>query len=126
MRIEHVAVWCHDIEAVGRFYARWFGAVIGERYENSAKGFTSRFVEFPAGARLELMSRTDITARAPETMLGYAHLAIAVGSEQAVDDTAAAMQAAGVSLIDGPRRTGDGYYEAVVLDPEGNRVEIAS
>lgn len=25
-----------------------------------------------------------------------------------------------------PRRTGDGYYEAVLLDPEGNRVEIVA
>ena len=29
-------------------------------------------------------------------------------------------------MIDGPRRTGDGYYECVVRDPEGNRVEIAA
>ena len=26
----------------------------------------------------------------------------------------------------GPRRTGDGYYECVVRDPEGNRVEITA
>lgn len=25
---------------------------------------------------------------------------------------------------DGPRRTGDGFYESAVLDPEGNRIEI--
>jgi hypothetical protein len=29
-------------------------------------------------------------------------------------------------VLDGPRRTGDGYYESVVLDHEGNRVEIAA
>ena len=29
-------------------------------------------------------------------------------------------------VVDGPRRTGDGYYEAVLLDPEGNRVEIVA
>jgi lactoylglutathione lyase len=29
-------------------------------------------------------------------------------------------------VLDGPRRTGDGYYESVVLDPDGNRVEIAA
>jgi lactoylglutathione lyase len=27
-------------------------------------------------------------------------------------------------VLDGPRRTGDGYYEGVVLDPEDNRIEI--
>jgi len=32
----------------------------------------------------------------------------------------------GVTVLDGPRRTGDGYYECVVLDPEGNRVEVTA
>jgi lactoylglutathione lyase len=27
-------------------------------------------------------------------------------------------------IVDGPRRTGDGYYESVVLDPDGNRIEL--
>jgi lactoylglutathione lyase len=32
----------------------------------------------------------------------------------------------GYPVLDGPRRTGDGYYESVVLDPDGNRIEIAA
>jgi lactoylglutathione lyase len=28
--------------------------------------------------------------------------------------------------VDGPRRTGDGYYESVVLDPDGNRLELTA
>jgi lactoylglutathione lyase len=27
-------------------------------------------------------------------------------------------------VLDGPRRTGDGYYESVVVDPDGNRIEM--
>ncbi|MGH8694774.1 MAG: VOC family protein, partial [Burkholderiales bacterium] len=30
----------------------------------------------------------------------------------------------GYTVVDGPRVTGDGYYEAVVLDPDGNRIEL--
>ena len=55
---------------------------------------------------------------------GLAHLAVALGSEQAVDDLARTLAEAGHAVLDGPRRTGDGYYEAVVLDPDGNRVEL--
>jgi lactoylglutathione lyase len=32
----------------------------------------------------------------------------------------------GVEVVDGPRRTGDGYYESVIIDPDGNRIEICS
>ncbi|MFC1976452.1 glyoxalase, partial [Chloroflexota bacterium] len=29
-------------------------------------------------------------------------------------------------VISGSRETGDGYYESVILDPDGNRVEITA
>ena len=125
-RIEHVALWVRDLDAVAAFYARWFGARVGERYENPRKGFASRFLEFSGGARLEVMTRTDVVARAVDEQLGLAHIAVVVGNEAAVDALAARFTGEGVAVIDGPRRTGDGYYECVVRDPEGNRVEIAA
>ncbi len=30
----------------------------------------------------------------------------------------------GYRVVNPPRRTGDGYYESVVFDPDGNRIEI--
>jgi lactoylglutathione lyase len=125
-RIEHVALWVRDIDSVAGFYARFFGARISALYRNPGKEFTSRFLEFAAGARLEIMTRTDVDARAAHEQLGLAHVALAVGDEDAVDALAARFAAAGVAILDGPRRTGDGYYECVVRDPEGNRVEIAA
>jgi lactoylglutathione lyase len=125
-RIEHIGVWVSDIDVVAAFYARHFGARIGERYENPRKGFASRFLEFGEGARLELMTRVDVRERAAREQLGLAHVAIAVPDEAGVNALAASLRAAGVSILDGPRRTGDGYYECVVCDPEGNRVEIAA
>jgi len=55
---------------------------------------------------------------------GLTHLAVSVGSEQRVDALTRELGAAGHPVLDGPRRTGDGYYESVVLDPDGNRIEI--
>ena len=36
----------------------------------------------------------------------------------------ARLAADSVPVLDGPRHTGDGYYESVVLDPDGNRIEL--
>jgi lactoylglutathione lyase len=124
--IEHLALWVRDVDRVTAFYARYFDARVGERYENPRKGFQSRFLAFNSGARLEVMARTDVHARGPGEALGFAHVAIAIGDEAAVDALAARFAADGIPLLDGPRRTGDGYYECVVLDPEGNRVEVTA
>jgi lactoylglutathione lyase len=126
VRIEHVALWVRDVERVAEFYARYFGARIGDRYENPRTGFQSRFLAFASGARLEVMARSDVGMRAASETVGFAHLAIAIGNEAAVDALATRLRVDGVSVLDGPRRTGDGYYECVVLDPEGNHVEVTA
>jgi lactoylglutathione lyase len=121
-----VGLWVRDLDAIAAFYSRWFGARVGPRYENPRKAFASRFLEFDSGARLEVMTRTDVDARSEVEHLGLAHVAISIGDEAAVDSIAAQFRAAGIPIDSGPRRTGDGYYECVVRDPEGNRVEIAA
>ena len=125
-RLEHVALWVRDVEREAAFYAQYFDARIGDRYQNPRKGFQSRFLAFASGARLEVMARTDVDTRGTGDALGFAHVAIAIGDEAAVDALAARFSADGVTVLDGPRRTGDGYYECVVLDPEGNRVEVTA
>jgi lactoylglutathione lyase len=123
-RIEHVGLWVSDLERVAAFYVKHFAVRVGDLYVNPRKGFRSRFLTFGSGARLEIMTRHDVQERAPAVQLGLAHIAIEVGDEAAVDSFAARFTAAGLELDDGPRRTGDGYYECVVRDPEGNRVEL--
>lgn len=52
------------------------------------------------------------------------HLAFSVGSKEEVDHLTQQMSDDGITIVGQPRTTGDGYYESVVLDPEGNRIEI--
>lgn len=123
MRIEHVGLWTADLERTRQFYETYFGAVAGERYENPAKQFASYFLSFPeGGARLELMTGTGYSSHTG--VQGYDHLALSVGSEAKVIELAERLKADGYSLVDGPRRTGDGYFEAVILELNGLRVEI--
>lgn len=128
-RIEHIAVWTEDIERLAAFYVTYFGAAVGAPYANPAKGFASRFLRFGDGARMELM-RTATLSPQPSSpgaqRMGWTHVAFAVGSEEAVDALTERLRDAGHQVLDGPRRTGDGYYESVVLDPDGNRVEISA
>jgi lactoylglutathione lyase len=129
MRLEHVAVWTRDLERLRAFYERWLGATAGERYERRETGFASYFLSFGDGARLELMTRPDLPAGAGsphEQPAGLIHVAFSLGSEERVDELTAELAAAGIEVLDGPRRTGDGYYESVVLDPDGNRIELVA
>ena len=75
------------------------------------------------------MHRPDIqkTSDSPcsHEYIGYAHLGVQLGTRAAVDALTSQLQGDGFRLFDGPRRTGDGYYESMVADPEGNRIVIA-
>jgi len=124
----HVAVWTRDLERLRAFYERYFAASAGGRYESATRrGFTSYFLTFPnGGARLEVMSLPELADRADGPAVGYAHLAVSVGSRGAVEALAARMRADGVRIRSEPRQTGDGYFEAVVEDPDGNSVEITA
>ena len=124
MHITHVALWARDLETLTRFYCGVFDGELGEPYHNPRKLFSSRFVRFGSGASLELMHRSDIVEPANMPFFGLAHLAFSLGSEAAVDAMTIHLQQTGLRHLDGPRRTGDGYYESVFLDPEGNQIEL--
>lgn len=127
MKIEHMAVWVKDIEAMKDFYCRYFQATANDKYINSSKQFQSYFLSFAEGPRLELMQMPSV----PETkdnvydqFTGLIHFAIALGSKENVDAMTAQFLSDGFEVLDGPRYTGDGYYESVILDPEKNRIEL--
>ena len=125
MRIEHVAVWTPDLERLVAFYVRYFATTAGPKYTNPRTGFESYFLSFESGARLEVMRSPAVMPGEPgQPRFGYAHLAFSAGSEAEVDRMTERFRGDGVPVVDGPRRTGDGYYESVILDPDGNRIEI--
>lgn len=125
MHIEHVAIWTKDLEKMREFYEKYFHVTSSELYHNQKTGFKSYFVSFDSGSRLELTSKHHLSNRVADS-LGYTHLAISVGTKEDVDAFVEKFLADGFPLLNGPRTTGDGYYEAVVQDPEGNLIELTT
>ena len=129
MQIEHIALWTEDLERLVSFYEAYFGASVGEKYVNLAKGFESRFLSFDSGARLELMRTTALSPlkHTPGAeRMGLTHLAFAMGAAESVEALTGRLRRDGYRVLAEPRRTGDGYYESVVLDPDGNRIELTA
>lgn len=124
IRIEHAGLWVRDLDGMRAFYAGVLGGKAGPPYHNRATGFSSCFVSFRDGCRVELMHRADVPDGQGREVAGLAHLALAVGDRAAVDAEVERLRQLGVTILSVPRVTGDGYYEAVIQDPEGNRLEL--
>lgn len=124
INISHVGVYVTDIEKSKDFYETYFGGKCNELYKNS-KGFSSYFIKFDNGARLEIMNHVDLEKRAViDKVNGWSHVAFSVGNQEKVLEITEKIVNAGYKLLSPPRKTGDGYFESCVEDPDGNRIEI--
>ncbi|MFN8240143.1 MAG: VOC family protein [Bacteroidales bacterium] len=130
MILEHVAIWTENLEEMKSFYVTHLGGKAGAKYCNTRSGFESYFITFDSGARLELMKRNNVpdnlNDRAGLQHKGLIHIAFGVSSHEEVDKIARDFAEAGIPVLNGPRITGDGYYEIEALDPERNRIEITT
>ena len=130
MKLEHAAIWTDDLETMKDFYVKYLGGKCNHKYCNKVKQYESYFLTFDQGARLELMKKAGIPENRNDTVgsqhHGLIHLAFEAANKQEVDEKAGWFSSEGIKIIDGPRTTGDCYYEFVILDPENNRIEITT
>ena len=125
MKLDHVVMYVNDLEAEKNFFVKYFNAKSGSKYSNFRNDFSNYFLKFDDGSRLEIMTRSSsVDANKVRYRTGYHHIAISVGDRKDVDDMMKKFDADGVIVVSGARTTGDGYYAAVVVDPEGNEIEI--
>ena len=125
MKIEHIAMYVKDLDGAKNFFVKYFGAEAGEIYRNEKTGFSSYFLCFENGARLEIMNSPALeeSEKSPHRS-GYAHVAFSIESKEAVDELTEKLKQDGFEVISGPRTTGDGYYESAIIGFEGNTLEI--
>lgn len=125
MKIEHVAMYVMDLEAVKEFFIKYFDATANQMYHNKNTDFQSYFLTFADGSRLEIMSHPDMVDPKKELKrTGLVHLAFSAGSKEAVDALTKRLKQDGYEVLSGPRTTGDGYYESCILGVEENQIEI--
>ena len=125
MNIAHIAIWTEDLEAMKDFYTIYFGGVCNDKYVNPIRKFESYIITFDSGANLELMHMDSISKSLyAEERPGITHIAFALGSEEAVLSFTERLRLDGFRIVGEPRTTGDGYFESVILDVEGNRIEL--
>lgn len=92
---------------------------------NPKTNFQSYFLTFLDGARLEIMTKPNLTDNNLSiSQFGFSHLAFSLGSREAVDELTEKLVSAGYDLISGPRITGDGYYESALVVVEGLQIEL--
>jgi lactoylglutathione lyase len=120
--INHIGIYVSNLELVGQFFVDYFRAKIANQYHNPNTGLSTYFLTFADGARLELLNRPNLVI--DNSMSSPNHLSISVGSKRNVDDTTIMLRRKGYEVMDGPRRTGDGYYESSILGPESLIIEV--
>jgi lactoylglutathione lyase len=109
------------------FYVKYFGCSHNEKYVNPKKAFEAYFLLFEDSSNIELMSKASMQRTGRENgeeRIGFAHVAISVGTKEKVTELTGKLRSDGFRIVCEPRITGDGYFESAVLDPEGNRIEI--
>lgn len=125
MKIEHIALYANDLEGARKFFMKYLGAQSNDGYHNPRTNFRSYFLSFDDGARLEIMNKPEMTDLPKDLVrTGYAHIAFSVGSKEKVDALTAQLKSDGYEIVNGPRTTGDGYYESCIVAIEGNQIEI--
>lgn len=126
MKIDHLCLNVANIEKEKDFYCRVFGFLANAKYHNNGTGWENYFLTAPdGGARLELLSHAGMPVKKCDRQATcLVHFSLALGSREAVNAAYALVKGLGCEGVGGPRVTGDGYYEASFLDPEGNMVEL--
>jgi lactoylglutathione lyase len=129
MTIDHVAIWTENIEELKDFYVQNFDGKSNGLYHNLTKNFKSYFIEFGSGSRLELMTKSALIKQEnsnPDVNSGICHIAFGLDTSEEVEAKALQLLSKGYEIIDGPRITGDGYFEFVTRDIDGNIIEVST
>lgn len=73
MKIEHIALYTKQLEETASFFETYFEGKRNTLYHNANTGFSSYFISFEDGTRLELMNLPELSQADNSTAVGYAY-----------------------------------------------------
>lgn len=127
MKINHVALYVHDLEKMSNFYQIYLGAKIEHQYRNNEQGFTACFLIFSEGTHIEFIQPDrELNNRDYLQCFGLTHIGFSLYSIEDVDRLSLRLEQNKYEKIDGPRYARSGFYAARFLDPESNIIEITA
>ncbi len=125
MKIDHIAIWCKDIEEMKDFYETYLLGESSQLLKGEDSSFQSYMLSFPkSDCKLKLMYKQEISEFHKDKRFGLAHLSFKLDSESAVDDLTALIGNGGYQVYSNPRIDETNQYSSLVIDVEGNIIQL--
>lgn len=125
-KFDMIGLFVEDVQVMVDFYKNVIGIDTDWDGEDPYAEFNHEGIRFSMYARKELPHLLGQTPEFPQRLNGTFELAINVGAPENVDLTFDEMVAKGATPIYSPRDEPWQMRSAMISDPEGNLIEIAS
>lgn len=126
MKFDMIGIFVENIQVMVAFYRDVLGLEINWNGEGPYAEFKHEGIRFSMYERKELPQLLGQTPEFTKKLNGTFELAINVGKPENVDAKFAEVVAGGGRVIYAPRNESWKMRSAMVTDPEGNIIEIAS
>ncbi len=125
MKINHIALYVRDIAKMRNFYELYFGGKLTHKYHNEQEKYIANFLIFSEGTYIELIQPDEpYEEKIKGKFYGLAHIGFELKTVDEVDRLCLRLKQNKYIQIKEASYKQSGFYEAIFLDPENNRIEI--
>lgn len=128
MQVKGIGLYAIDTDKEKQWFEKYLDAHVISSYASEESESNDKKMNYTLGFKEGLQLEIRYAPKKAENLglffTGIHHIAFSLGSEDKVNELTAKLKGDGFQVISGPRRTGDGYWESCVYDPEGNQIEL--
>ncbi len=125
MKINHIAIWCKNIEEMRDFYETYLLAEASQLFISEDEQLQSYMLSFPnSDCQIKLMYKDDISKYHKDKRFGLAHISFKLESQKTVDDLTTLIENGGYKVYLEPHIDETNHYSSLVIDIEGNVIQL--